>query len=78
MQNYNAVDTITGAGEYYATDWVTHFDRRSETICIGNPTINSDNACVEFATGIIAVLQAKQLIAVWAKVREVTSARNNT
>jgi hypothetical protein len=63
-------DPITaGTGDYYATDWKSYFDKRNNHICIGNPNIKKDDDCIEFATGIIAVLRGSELIAIWGKVK---------
>ena len=62
-----------GTGEDYATDWKTYHDTSKNMICIGNPAINDSDVCIEFASGISAVLRGRNLIAVWAKIREVES-----
>ena len=64
---------IPGTGQDYASGWVTYFDKSNSMICIGDPVTIDSDVCVEFASGIIAVLRGSSLIAVWAKIREVES-----
>ena len=64
---------VSGTGKDYATDWSTYFDESTSMICIGDPVPIDSDVCIEFASGIIAVLRGNNLIAVWSKIREVES-----
>jgi len=64
---------IPGTGKDYASDWKTYFDKSNSIICIGDSVTIDSDVCIEFASEIIAVLRGSNLVAVWAKIREVES-----
>ena len=62
---------LRGTGIDYNRNWYTYYDNNSQCICIGDPNVTDNDVCVEFANRIIAVLRGNDLIAIWAKIREV-------
>lgn len=62
---------IRGTGVDYNRSWLTYFDEDSNCICIGDPIIEADDDCLEFANKIIAVLREAQLISILAQIKEV-------
>lgn len=57
-----------GAGVDYQTAWNTYYDRRNSCICIGTPNLCKGLKFVEFSGGVVAVLNAQDLYAIWAEV----------
>ena len=65
---------IKGAGVEYDRSWQTYYNEQEDCLCIGDFHSHTGDDCIEFANGIIAVLRNNQLIAVWAKIKEVSTA----
>jgi hypothetical protein len=62
---------IKGTGIDYDRDWNTYHNDEEGCLCIGDlHTFNGDN-CIEFASGIVAVLRGDKLASVWAKIKEI-------
>jgi len=55
----------------YGKLWDTYYDEEKQYICIGDYCTDDYDDCVEFANNLIAVLREGNLIAVWAKIKEV-------
>ncbi len=62
---------IKGTGIDYDGTWNTYYDRISNYVCIGDYHTKSTDVCIEFANKVVAVLRGDQLVAVWAKIKEV-------
>jgi len=62
-----AKGTAIEYGEY----WETYYDDEKQLICIGDSHIENGDDCVEFANNIIAVLRDGDVIAIFAKIKEV-------
>ena len=62
---------LKGSGLDYNKSWKTYYDNDSSCICIGNPQLEPHDEYVEFAHETVAVLRSGQIIAVWAKIKEV-------
>jgi len=60
-----------GMGIDYDRYWLTYYDEEKQYICIGDDCTDERDDCVEFANNVIAVIRKGDLIAVWAKIREV-------
>ena len=61
---------IKGTGIDYDRTWETYYDYDINCICIGDYLTKESDDCVEFASGLIAVLRNQQLISIWAKISE--------
>jgi len=66
---------MKGTGISYNRTWSTFHDAEQQCICIGDYQTNESDDCVEFANNIIAVLRGGDLIAIWAKIKEVETAK---
>jgi hypothetical protein len=62
---------LKGTGINYDRNWKTYFNETETSLCIGDTMIEDNDDCIEFANGIIAVLRNNNLVAIWAKFREV-------
>jgi hypothetical protein len=62
---------MKGTGIDYDRSWNTFYDMRTNWLCIGDIAIEGEDDCIEFASKIIAVLRGKQLVAIWAQIKEV-------
>ena len=62
---------VKGTGIEYDRSWNTHYNKKENCLCIGDYDTHKDDNCIEFANGIVAVLRGNQLVAIWAKIREV-------
>jgi len=67
---------MNGNGINYDRTWNTFHDAEQQCICIGDYQTNEGDDCVEFANNIIAVLRGGDLIAIWAKIKEVATAQD--
>lgn len=65
---------MKGTGIEYNRTWHTYYDAEKQYICIGDYRTGNNDDCVEFANNIIAVLRGDQLVAIWAKIKEVETA----
>jgi len=65
---------MRGTGVDYDTSWKAYYSKKDSSICIGDYHVFDSDMCVEFASGLVAVLRNGQLTAVWGKVREVKTA----
>jgi len=66
---------VEGTGISYDRTWETFYDADQQCICIGDYQTNESDDCVEFANNVIAVLRGGDLIAIWAKIKEVETAK---
>jgi len=62
---------MKGTGIEYDRTWETFYDAEKHYICIGDHLTSDNDDCIEFANNIIAVLRGGQLVAIWAKIKEV-------
>lgn len=62
---------MKGTGIDCDRSWNTFYDSQTNWLCIGDINTVDGNDCIEFASNIIAVLRDKQLIAIWAQIKEV-------
>jgi len=64
-----------GGGVRYNDSWNTYYDEENQYICIGDYLTNDGDDCIEFANNVIAILRDGNLIAIWAKFKEVETIR---
>ena len=59
---------LRGTAVDYAMGLHTFYDRERSCICIGNVVTDDQYKRVEFCKGVVAVLDKKRLLAIWAKI----------
>lgn len=59
-------DQQKGSGIQYVDNWKTYYDEENGWICIGNPQCENGVA-VEFAQNTLAVIDNRELKAIWIK-----------
>ena len=60
-----------GTGIDYDRSWKTYYNKQDTCLCLGDDSALDDDKCIEFANGIVAVIRGSDLVAIWAKIREV-------
>ena len=57
-----------GIGIDYRRDFETFFDKKNNYICVGDPQLDSQCACIEFCNKTYAVIKNRELLSIRAKI----------